>query len=42
MSPWVWVASAYGCAALLVGGYVWWLRRRLRRAASRGAQEVEG
>lgn len=41
MSPWVWVAAAYGCAALLVGGYVWWLWRRLRRAAGHRLQEVE-
>ncbi len=33
MSPWTWVLAAYLGAALLVGGYAWWLWRRLRRAS---------
>jgi hypothetical protein len=40
VNPWVWVLAAYGCAALVVGGYAVWIWRRLREA--RATEEVEG
>lgn len=40
MNPWVWVVAAYACAALVLGGYALWVRRRLREAEA--SQEVKG
>ncbi|GEM_PF-2159476 len=41
MSPWTWVLAAYLGAALLVGGYAWWLRGRLRRAFEKAGEGEE-